>query len=621
MVSKVQPTLPCGSIHSSRSAVYSVRFMPSSVLPAVVGVVLLFLVGALALLAEWRSPAARWFGALNFCLAAATGLGSASTSAAYGEATRALAFGKAANGVAALAFAALYLQLAAIARSTPHASLARLRRFVPVAVALSLAGGVLSSTTPWVVAGETWVAGSGYVPIFGPAAIPVIAAIVVIVGGLVTFVVAIHRHGSPRQRREVRAIAVGVLLFDLLGMVLLAMVLPRLGIPTVQWAPSSLAAGSIVMLGAMVLTRQRELEARDSQRSLSRRPRRERAAGADEPSCRACATCGAMLTPSVAMAHCPLDGGEMHEGADPWPGQIIDERFRVDALLGAGGMGRVYRGRHLKLELPIAVKLLNADLAADRRTVERFAREARAAMRIRSPHVVTVHDFGEIPPGIPFLTMEVIEGRSLNALLVDGGRLAAPSVALLAVQVARGLVAAHEQGVIHRDLKPDNVLVVRAGGADVAKIVDFGLAKIVGEPFAGGDLTTMGRVFGTPGYIAPEQASGRAATDKSDVYALGVILYRARAGRKPFEGSPLELLAAHIGQTPPPLGDDPLDRLILSLLVKSPETRPDAAAVIDQFLPLAGDATRLAPEGAATASLTAMDPTLPATPKPAGEPE
>jgi hypothetical protein len=591
--------------------------MPSSVLPAVVGVVLLFLVGALALLAEWRSEEARWFGALNFCLAAATGFGSASTSAAYGQAARALAFGKAANGAAALAFVALYLQLAAIARATPHPSLARLRRFVPMAVALSLVGGALASATPLVVAGETWIAGSGYVPTFGPAAWPVFVVIAVIVAGMVSLVVTIHRHGSPRQRREVRAIAIGVLLFDLFGMVLLAMVLPHLGAPTVQWAPASLAAGSIVMLGAMVLTRQRELEARDSQKSLGRRPRRERTPGAAEPSCRACVSCGAMLTPSVAMAHCPLDGGEMREGADPWPGQVIDERFAVDALLGAGGMGRVYRGRHLKLELPVAVKLLNADLAADRRTVERFAREARAAMRIRSPYVVTVHDFGEIPPGIPFLTMEVIEGRSLNVLLADGGRLTAPSVALLAVQIARGLGAAHAQGVIHRDLKPDNVLVVRTSGSDVAKIVDFGLAKIVGEAFAGGDVTTMGRVFGTPAYIAPEQASGRAATDKSDVYALGVMLYRARAGRKPFEGSALELLAAHIGQTPPPLGDEPLDRLILSLLTKSAEMRPNADAVIERFLPFADGAALLALEGTSAAARSMMDPTLPATPKPA----
>jgi serine/threonine-protein kinase len=295
---------------------------------------------------------------------------------------------------------------------------------------------------------------------------------------------------------------------------------------------------------------------------------------------------------------------------------VLDDRFAIESLLGTGGMGRVYRGRHLKLALPVAVKLLNADLAADRRTVERFAREARAAMRIRSPHVVTVHDFGEIPPGIPFLTMEVIEGRSLNRLLADGARLTASSVALLAVQLARGLVAAHRQGVIHRDLKPDNVLVVRTSGGDVAKIVDFGLAKIVGEPFAGGEVTTMGHVFGTPAYIAPEQASGRGATDKSDVYALGVLLYRARAGRKPFEGSPLELMAAHISQTPAPLGDDPIDHYILSLLSKIPEARPTAEAVIERFLQWVEGATSFAPSESAQEARTAMDPTLPATPRP-----
>ncbi|HEX8954486.1 MAG TPA: protein kinase [Polyangia bacterium] len=591
--------------------------MPSSAVPAVVGVVLLFLVGALALLAEWRATEARWFGALNFCLAAATGLGSASTSTSFGYAARALAIGKAANGAAALAFAALYLQLSAIARTTPHPSVARLRRLVPLAVALSLAGGAFAAT-PLVIAGERWTAGSGYVPTFGPAAWPLLAIVALIVAGTVALVIAIYRHGSPRQRREVTWIAIGVLLFDLAGMVLLALVLPRLGVPTVQWAPTSLAAGSIVMLGAMVLTRQRELEARDSQRSWSRRSRPERSPPArsdGERSCRACVTCGAMLTPSVAMAHCPLDGGEMRDGADPWPGQIVDERFAIEALLGAGGMGRVYRARHLRLDVPVAIKLLNADLAADRRTVERFAREARAAMRIRSPHVVTVHDFGEIPPGIPFLTMEVIEGQSLNVLLADGGRLTAPSVAQLAVQVARGLVAAHQEGVIHRDLKPDNVLVVRSGDADVAKIVDFGLAKIVGEPLGGGELTTMGRVFGTPAYIAPEQASGRGSNARSDVYALGVILYRARAGRKPFEGSALELLAAHISATPPPLGDEPLDRLIMTLLEKSPEARPDAAAVIELFGRFTDGSRVLTLESARTLARTAMDPTLPATPK------
>ena len=236
-------------------------------------------------------------------------------------------------------------------------------------------------------------------------------------------------------------------------------------------------------------------------------------------------------------------------------------------------------------------------------------------MRIRSPHVVTVHDFGEIPPGIPFLTMEAIEGVSLNVLLADGARLTAPSVALLAVQIARGLATAHAQGVIHRDLKPDNVLILRGDGGDVAKIVDFGLAKIVGEQIVGADVTTMGRVFGTPAYISPEQASGRGSSAKSDVYALGVILYRARAGRKPFDGSALQLLASHIGQPPPSLGDDALDRLILTLLAKNGDDRPDALGVIAGFERFAGATTRLALDGGAGAARTIMDPTLPAPAK------
>ena len=531
----------------------------------------------------------------------------------WGQPARALWLGRAANGAAALAFAALYLQLAAIARATPEVTLGRLRRLVPVAVALSLAAGAFAMT-PLVVDGEVWSA-KGYVPTFGPAVWPLAAGIATLVGGTIALVVAIFRNGSPRQRREVAWIAAGVLVFDFAGMVLLALVLPRLGAPTLQWAPTSLVAGSIVMLGAMVLTRQHELDARDSEKSLDRRPPRARRGDGSEPSCRACVSCGAMVTPSAAMAHCPLDGGEIRDGADPWPGQVIDGRFDVGALLGAGGMGRVYRARHRKLEVPVAVKLLNADLAADRRTVDRFAREARAAMRIRSPHVVTVHDFGEIPPGIPFLTMEVIDGRSLNLILAGGARLTAPSVALLAVQIARGLVAAHAEGVIHRDLKPDNVLVVRAGGGDVAKIVDFGLAKIVGDDLGGGELTTMGRVFGTPAYIAPEQASGRGTNAKSDVYALGVILYRARSGRKPFEGSALELLAAHISQRPPPLGDEPLDRLILSLMEKSPDARPDAGAALASFQRLAEGASVLAIDPGTSSSRSAMDPTLPATPE------
>jgi serine/threonine-protein kinase len=442
-----------------------------------------------------------------------------------------------------------------------------------------------------------------------------LGVILAMIGWTVTFVVAIYRNGSRRQRREVAWIAVGVLLFDFGGMVLLAVVLPRLGATTVQWAPTSLAAGSIVMLGAMVLTRQRELDARDSQKSWGPRTRTVSATADGGTTCRVCSSCGAMITPSVAMAYCPLDGGQLIDGADPWIGRTIDDRFAIEGLIGAGGMGRVYRARHLRLDVPIAVKLLNGDLAADPRTVERFAREARAAMRIRSPHVVTVHDFGDIPPGIPFLTMEMIEGASLKALLANGARLTAPSVALLGVQLARGLVAAHAEGVVHRDLKPDNVLIAHSDDGDTARIVDFGLAKIIGEQYAGAELTTMGRVFGTPAYISPEQASGRGSDAKSDVYALGVILYRARSGRTPFGGSALELLAAHIGEIPAPLGDDPLDHLIVGLLAKSAADRPDAATLIDRFAAFTAGNTRLTTVSGETDSLATLDPTLPVTPK------
>jgi serine/threonine-protein kinase len=284
--------------------------------------------------------------------------------------------------------------------------------------------------------------------------------------------------------------------------------------------------------------------------------------------------------------HCPLDGGAIVEGSDPWPGRTIDERFTIESLIGVGGMGRVYRARHHRLEAPIAVKLLNGELAGERRTAERFAREARAAMRIRSPHVVFVHDLGELPPGIPFLTMEWIEGRALGALLGEKAKLEPQSVARLGQQLAKGLAAAHGQGVVHRDLKPDNVLIANLGGADVAKIVDFGLARILDEEGAS-ELTTQGKVLGTPMYLSPEQAAGRPADSRSDLYALGALLYRARAGRPPFSGTPLELISQHISATPPPLGEEPIDRLIMSLLAKDPAQRPPTGKLVRLFGQLA----------------------------------
>jgi serine/threonine protein kinase len=315
------------------------------------------------------------------------------------------------------------------------------------------------------------------------------------------------------------------------------------------------------------------------------------------PSCRACSRCGAILGKRSEAAHCPLDGGAIIEAPDPWPGRILDERLYVEELIGLGGMGRVYRARHERLGTKVALKLLNAELASDKSAVDRFAREARASMRIRSPHVVSVHDLGELPPGIPYLTMELIEGVSLSRLLSSGRRLTAPSVAMLGRQLAAGLAVAHAEHVLHRDLKPDNVLIARNADSDIAKIVDFGLSKIVDELGRDDADTTVGRVFGTPGYISPEQAVGQPAEARSDIYSLGVLLYRARAGRKPFEGSLLELLQNHVHSAPPPLGDSELDALIMSLLAKEPARRPEAAELVARFDALSNGVRRLIVDG------------------------
>jgi hypothetical protein len=570
--------------------------MPGTVVPALVGSILLLLVGFLALLAERRSPVARWFALLNLFLAATSALAAISNASA----THALSFARFASIAATLALLSLHQQLVTLARDIERPSVRWLLRLRAVVLANTSVAGGLSAF------------GIGYGPTFGPI-LPVVLTLVILVGAwAIALMVALHRHGDQRQRREVAWMALGVGVFDFAGMVVLSMVLPRFGLPTAAWAPASLAAGSVVMLFSMVLTRQRELEELESNRGWQRRIKESPSGAVAEPGCRACATCGAMLAPRVEAAYCPLDGGPIRAGADPWPGRTIDERFTIERLIGAGGMGRVYRARHLRLGTGLAIKLLNADLAADRNAAERFVREARAAMRIRSPHVVIVHDLGELPPGIPFLTMELLNGVPLSALLDGDRKLPASTVAELGRQLAIGLAAAHAEAIVHRDLKPSNVIITLDGERDVAKIVDFGLAKIADERAESGELTTIGRVFGTPGYVAPEQAAGRVADHKSDVYSLGVILYRARAGRRPFEGTALELLSQHIAHAPPPLGAHPLDQLIMRMLAKDPAVRPAAhdlalllAAHTDGEPRLIGTVT---PSPATDPTLTAVSP-------------
>jgi len=201
------------------------------------------------------------------------------------------------------------------------------------------------------------------------------------------------------------------------------------------------------------------------------------------------------------------------------PGEIrlgtVLGSYRIVAELGAGAMGRVYRARHVRLGREVAIKVLNPEHAARRDVVERFFREARVANEIDHPHIVEVTDFVEAP-GRAYLVMELLEGRSLRDLVRDRG--AYPSIARLRTilaQVCEALHAAHGKGVIHRDLKPDNVFVVERGGADFAKVLDFGVAKLA-DP-EDHKATTAGMILGTPSYMSPEQALGREVDGRTDV--------------------------------------------------------------------------------------------------------
>ena len=287
---------------------------------------------------------------------------------------------------------------------------------------------------------------------------------------------------------------------------------------------------------------------------------------------------------------CPEDGAALpasSESDDPRLGTTID-RSRQESNLGAGGMGVVYRAEHIHLRRPVALKLLHARLAEDQEVVERFFREARAASDLASEHIVGVTDFGTFEDGA-FLVMEYLPGKSLDVVL-NQGRMDARRAVHIAVQIASALGAAHEKGVIHRDLKPANVILVEQNGdPDFAKVLDFGIAKLIqGETK---QLTKTGIVMGTPAYMAPEQASGEKVDARTDIYALGIMLYEMLGGAPPFTGeNPTQVLVAHVTRPPEPLRThnpeipEGLEQVILSCLAKDPDQRPASMAALAEAL-------------------------------------
>ncbi len=286
---------------------------------------------------------------------------------------------------------------------------------------------------------------------------------------------------------------------------------------------------------------------------------------------------GASDSPVGRIASSPsLDGGGFA------PGAILGERYRVIGLIGRGGMGEVYRADDLKLGQPVALKFLPERLASEPSFVERFYAEVRHARGVSHPNVCRVYDVGEID-GRHFLSMEYVDGEDLASLLRRIGRLPQDKAIEIAREMCAGLSAAHDKGVLHRDLKPGNVMI---DGRGRAKITDFGLAVGIDDDKGGAEVS------GTPAYMAPEQLAGRGASVQSDVYALGLVLYELFTGRRAFEASTLaEWRRKHAEQQPTspstvtPGFDPVVERVILRCLEKDPKARPSSVARVAAALP------------------------------------
>ena len=286
--------------------------------------------------------------------------------------------------------------------------------------------------------------------------------------------------------------------------------------------------------------------------------------GKKPPTARRCPSCQQAFSGEARF--CPFDGDVLVEApdwnpaADPLIGQIVDGRYEVTAVIGEGGMGTVYEVRHTTLGRRFALKVLRRDIA-DAEHTARFIQEAKAAAAIGHPNIVAVSDFGDLEvaapgdpskrgPTVPYFVMEYLTGISLAQLLRAEKTLEPARAAELTLQCASGLAAAHAAGVIHRDLKPDNVFLIRNGDREFVKLLDFGVAKMAGA----GRLTRAGMVFGTPHYMSPEQAAGQSVDPRADVYALGVILYECLTGKVPFEADTyMGVLTKHMFATPEPI--------------------------------------------------------------------
>jgi serine/threonine protein kinase len=345
-----------------------------------------------------------------------------------------------------------------------------------------------------------------------------------------------------------------------------------------------------------------------------------------------CAGCGALLRDPLRQT---LKGAAPRPGPsasgpgddlDPLLGHVIDGRYRLDSKLGSGGMGAVYRATRLSIGDAAAVKVLHQGRVADPQAAERFRREAQTAARLKHPNAVGVYDFGVSPDGLMYLVMELVEGESLREAIERHGALPLAVVGEVAAQVCSALDEAHRLGIIHRDIKPDNIVLQESRAGLRVKVLDFGIAKL--HDAAQSKLTQTGGVIGTPHYMSPEQCMGEELDQRSDVYSLGVVLYEMLRGTVPFDSPTTSaVIVQQVTQAPPPLfraaaGVTPaVEGVVMRALEKRREARQQTAAELAREL---SDAVRgtsglgqttvpINPSGAATSPITRQTPWVPTT--------
>jgi len=335
-----------------------------------------------------------------------------------------------------------------------------------------------------------------------------------------------------------------------------------------------------------------------------------------------CPVCGKEYSDTTTL--CPEDAVVLERTHDPLIGHSLAGKYKIEELIKSGGMGSVYRGKHVLMDKTVAIKVLRPSLALDHAVVARFSREAKAASRISHPNAVIVTDFGEDENGVVFLVMEYLDGRTLKEIIKSEGPMMLDRAIDIIRQVSGALDVAHAQGVIHRDLKSDNIMLSSTHGNEWAKVLDFGIAKIQQpEGMRDIEITAANLVVGTPQYMSPEQCSQSGPLDsRSDIYSLGVIIFEMLAGRVPFTGeSPTVIMMKHVQEPPPSLltvrSDLPaaVDDVVRRALSKQPGDRFASAGGLAEALSRAALTTgELAPTVTAVAGAPDTVPNTPVAP-------